>query len=459
MSDDTTTQAVLFADLFDRPLLARFDEPLSSSDGGAILLAAVDRRLGICERLAGCLTDERQPGKVLHPMVDLVRERVFMMACGYADANDAARLAEDPVHKLLLERDPVNGMALASQPTLSRFENAAGRAELLRMGEALADAVVDRHRKRLGGRARRITVDLDVTHDPTHGAQQLALFNDFHRCWCYLPLLGFVRFDDEPEQYLVAAMLRPGNAPTRSGVLGLLRRLLPKLRRSFPKARLRVRLDAGFPSPELLDFLEAEGVEYVIGLPKNSVLSRWSTSLLEGARAAAEASGRSERVYETFRYGARSWKRLRRIVGKLEVTAFSGRALRDNPRFVVTNLEEPSPQELYEDIYCQRGDVENRIKELKNDMALDRTSCTTFLANQLRVLLTAAAYALMQELRLAARRTAYARAQVMTLREHLLKIGVRLVASIRRLVLHLPASYPFQSAWLHLARAVGATPG
>ncbi|MEW6684550.1 MAG: transposase, partial [Nitrospirota bacterium] len=177
MREDSTIQSVLFPSLEDRPVLARFDEPHSSSDGGAVLVKAIDQRLRLTARLAACLPDAREPGKVVHPLVDLVRQRVFGLICGYADANDAARLAEDPVHKLLLDRDPVTGDALASQPTLSRFENAVGPKDLLRLGTVLADAVIAHHAARRKGRARQITIDLDPTDDPTHGAQQLALFN------------------------------------------------------------------------------------------------------------------------------------------------------------------------------------------------------------------------------------------------------------------------------------------
>ncbi len=179
MADDTTTQCVLFPDLFRKPLVARFDQHNGSSDGGAVLLKAIDLRLGLTERLAGCLRDRRDPSKVSHEIEELLAQRVFAIACGYPDANDAARLGEDPIHKMVVGRDPVDGAALASQPTLSRFENAAGRSELYRIGEALADVVVERHRKRLRGRARRITIDLDPTEDPTHGEQQLSFFRLF----------------------------------------------------------------------------------------------------------------------------------------------------------------------------------------------------------------------------------------------------------------------------------------
>jgi hypothetical protein len=458
MDEPTTTPCLLFPELFDRPLTACFDQDHASSDGGAILLKAADRRVGLIDRLAGCIRDSRQSNKVTHEIADLLSQRVFALACGYADANDAARLSADPIHKLIVGRDPIGGDALASQPTLSRFENTADRKDLLRLGVALGEAVVERHRRRLRGCARRITIDLDPTDDLTHGGQQLALFNGFYGGYCYLPLLGFLRFDDEPDQYLFTALLRPGNAEPKRGAFGILCRLIERLIDAFPKADLVLRLDGGFAGPDLLEFLEAAGVAYVIGMAENPKLRRIAEGALKKARRRSRRSGQSERVFTSCRYAARSWGRKRRIVIKAEVVRHPERTPRDNPRFVVTSMKGDA-RSIYENEYCARGEVENRVKELKLGLEIDRTSCSRFLANQFRVLMTAAAYVLMQEIRLAAKRTRWARAQVTTLRDHLLKLGARVVASVRRLVVHLPASYPFLDDWHRLARALGARAG
>ncbi len=459
MADDTTTQCVLFPELFRKPLVVRFDQHNGSSDGGAVLLKAIDLRLGLTERLAGCLRDRRDPNKVSHEIEELLAQRVFAIACGYPDANDAARLGEDPIHKMMVGRDPVDGAALASQPTLSRFENSAGRRELYRIGEALADVVIERHRKRLRGRARRITIDLDPTEDPTHGEQQLSFFNGYYDGWCYLPMTGFLTFNDEPEQYLFTAVLRPGNAPDKRGAIAILERILRRLRSAFPKARFRVRLDAGFAAPEIFAFLEAQGdVDYAVAMPKNAVLLRRIKKLQRKAGRLSRLSGQSAHLYGECRYAASTWGTKRRVIFKAEVVRHPGRDPKDNPRFVVTNLTQ-TPKWIYERIYCQRGDIENRIKELHLGLEIDRTSCSSFWANQLRVLLTAAAYVLMQELRLRAARTSCARAQVQTLRERLIKIGARVVESVRRIVLHLPASYPFLDPWRRVALSLGATSG
>ena len=455
---DSTTQGVLFAELFDRPLIACFDRPHASSDGGAILLKAADRRLGLMDALADCLRDRRDLAKVRHGLDALLAQRVFGLACGYEDANDAARLADDPIHKLLLGRDAITGEALASQPTLSRFENGVTRSELLRMSEALFETVLRRQVKRLRGKVRTITIDLDVTDDPTHGQQELAFFHGHYGHWCYLPLLGYLTFNGEPEQHLVAAMLRPGRAATSLGALMMLKRIVGDLQVRFPRARLFVRLDGGFAGPELLEFLDEVCVDYVVGLPSNAVLKRAAEALLAPMRLRSERSGATEHEYGECRYQAKSWDRERRVVIKAEVVQHEGRAQRDNPRFVVTNLKRV-PQRIYENAYCMRGEIENRIKELHHGLSFDRTSCTRFLANQLRVLMTAAAYVLMQEIRAAARRTSLARAQVSTLRERLFKLGTEVVVSVRRIMLHLPAAFPYRDEWCAVAAALGARSG
>jgi hypothetical protein len=451
--DSTTTECSLFPDLFGRPLTATFDLPHASSDGGAVLLKAADRRLQLIPRLTAALVDERQQGKVCHSFSDLLSQRIYGLALGYEDANDAARLADDPMHKLLLGRDPIRGASLASQPTLSRFENDATRGELLRLGEALFEAVLERHAGRRR-KVRRITVDLDVTDDPTHGAQQLTCFNGFYGTWCYLPMVAFLTFDHEPEQYLCGAVLRPGNAATRDGALAMLRRIVGRLQERFPRARILVRLDGGFADPELFDFLDGVDVDYVVAIAKNAVLERLVTVDMLVARLMSERSGKTEHVHTDFRYAAGTWGHTRRVVCKAEVVQHADREPRLNPRFVVTNLSR-SPRRLYERVYCMRGEIENRIKELF-DVALDRTSCSRFRANQLRVVLAAAAFVLLQELRLAARGTAWARAQVNTLRLELLKIGAQVIGSVRRLVLRLPATFPYREGWRSIAVSLGA---
>jgi hypothetical protein len=268
-------------------------------------------------------------------------------------------------------------------------------------------------------------------------------------------MAGFLRFNREADQHLFCYVLRPGNAPAKQGAIGILERV----RAAFPKARILVRLDGGFSGPELLNFLEDEAkVDYIIGMAENKVLKRRARRRMGRARRLSKRRGKTANVFGETRYAAKSWKgRKRRVLIKGEVVRLEGREPKDNARFVVTNLK-GSPRHLYKKVYCYRGDIENRIKELHHGLEIDRTSCTNFMANQLRVLLTSAAYVLMQELRLSARRGDCARAQVSTLRERLLKLAVWVERSARRIVLHLPQSFPYLEDWLRIARSVGAVP-
>lgn len=376
MNDDTITQTVLFPDLVGKPLVATFDQAHASSDGGAVLLRGADQRLRLTRRLARCLTDARDPDRVTHALADLVAQRVFGIACGYPDANDGDRLADDPIQKLLLDRHPVHGQALASQPTVSRFENGVGPRALYVMGRELAASVIERHQRRLRGHARRITIDLDVTDDPTHGAQQLTFFHGHYDTWCYLPLLAFLTFDEETEQYLCAAVLRPGNAATATGAHDVLKRLIVLVREAFPG--VRVRLDGGFAHPTLLANLDTWRVEYVVAMAENAVLTRHAEPLMTGVRAEVTATDATAHVYGETQYAARSWASARRIIIKAEVVHLDGRDPRDNARFVITNLRQ-TPQWIYEQVYCGRGEIENRIKELHHGLQIDRTTLGTLL--------------------------------------------------------------------------------
>src|SRR5450756_551550 len=295
--------------MFAKPVMLEFDQRQGSSDGGSVLLKAAERRYGLIASMSGCLRDPRQAGKVDHALRDLFAQRVFSIGCGYADANDSVRLAADPMHKMLLDRDPVTGLDMASQATLSRFENAVGQRPLYSMGAALAESVIERHAQRPHHRARLVTIDLDPTDDPTHGAQQLSFFNSHYDNWCYLPMMGFVTFNDEAEQYLCAAVLRPGNVTASAGAVGILRRLMGMIRASFPKVRIRVRLDGGFAHPVLLDFLDAEpGVEYVVAMASNAVLQRKADEAMQYARILVGVTGQTEHVYGEADYAAGSWK-------------------------------------------------------------------------------------------------------------------------------------------------------
>jgi len=451
---ESTTQSVLFPAIFSKPVQVAFDEEATSSDGGGLLLKAADAKLGLTEALASCLRDNRQASKVKHSRLEAFQQRVFGIALGYSDANDADALADDPIHKLLIDRDPIVGERLASQPTISRLENSIGRAELLQMSTALSRTVLHRHKRRLGRRARKIILDFDPTDDPTHGQQEFSFFHGYYDTYCYLPLVGTVQFGKEKKQHLLCSVLRPGNACAHAGFIAIADRLIEQVREIFPKARIIVRLDGGFGAPVVLDFLEAQGVEYVVGLANTKPLKRRAGKEMVEARRAFRSTGTTQQVFgETLFKTKTTWSHKRRVVFKTEVVVHPNREPKNNMRFVVTNLS-MAPKNVYR-FYCARGDAENRIKELKNGLAMDRTSCSRFLANQFRVLLTAAAYVLMQELQAMARFTDCASAQVERLRNQLLKVAARVVVSLRRIVLHLPRQFPGLAAWQRIALAAG----
>lgn len=447
-------QGVLLQGLGARPVAVGFDEPTATSNGGAVLLGIVDRRLGLSSALAAAIQDGRQAGKVRHEVADLLRQRVHGLACGYSDCNDTARIGADPALRLLMDLD--DGESPASQPTLSQFETSRTPDEVVHLMDALADAVLRRHARRLKRRVRRITLDLDVTDDLTHGSQQLALFNTHYGGWCYLPLLAFVSFDDEPEQYLIGTVLREGRSPSSGEIVELLEYLVSCVRKHFPKTEILVRTDAGFTSGEVLAWLEEQRLSYLLGMPKNPRLNERSEALLAKARRESERTGRTVALFDETGYCAKSWRGTsRRVVFKAEVTRLDGREPRENPRYVVTNLKR-RPRRIY-DLYCMRGDVENRIKELKSDLDLGRTSCASANANHVRMLLTSAAYALMQELRLHVGRVLRQRPSVASMRQRLIKIGGCVITSVRRVVFRLATSHPWKDDWLRVASALGAS--
>jgi len=448
-----TCQRALFEESFPKPVVVAFDGEHCSSDGGSLLLGAVDRRIHLTETLAREMRDDRAADRVEHGLLELLRQRVFSIALGYADQNDSARIGTDPMLKLLCGRSPKDPVALASQPTLSRFETRRTGRELVLVGRKLEQFVIQRLRK-THPKARRITIDLDSTEDPTHGQQPFSFFNGYYDSWCYLPMLGFLSVDDELVQHLFHARLRPGTVQDVRGTLPLLRRTVKTLRKAFKKARILVRLDAGFAHPLLLALLDELHVQYVVAVGGNCVLQEAAEGSMRIVRKLAERFEGSLRMWGETNYRAKSWRHGRRVIFKAEALVYPGRKLKDNLRFVITNLR-LTPQRAWE-LYCKRGDIENRVKELHEGLELDRTSCSSFLANHFRVLECAAAYVLFQELRHRLARTDLARAQVGTLRERLLKIGAVVRESVRRIVLSLPASYPWKKLWHEAAHDVGA---
>lgn len=431
-----------------------------SSNAGLVLFAGLDRALGLTRRVAGALKDDRCPGKVRHSQLGILRHRVMGLLAGYEDGNDASRLRREPVFRVVEDKSFEAKGAPPSQPMVSRFENALTAKDLVRWSHVLCDFVLEQEHARHPD-ARRVTIDLDPTDDPTYGAQQLTFFNAYYDTWCYLPATCFVSFHDrhgrqEKEQHLIAAMLRPGNAHATVGAIATLRRIIEKLRRLYPKIRIRVRLDGGYAKPEMFRFLEGQSnVEYVTNMAKNPVLKRMAEHLLRRARRIARRTGETATVYGECVYKADKWKRHRRVIIKAEVTISPRephKEPRDNPRFVVTNLA-TTPRHVYRQVYIPRGDTENRIKEL-HDLSLGRTSCTRFLANQTRVLLAATAHVLIQEMRAVATGTRAALFQAATFRVRLIKFAAMVVASTRRAFFRLDRHAPEADLFSELGQRI-----
>jgi len=450
---ENSDQPLLFEDVFPKTIVALFDGERRTSDAGLSLLAALDRKLGLTESLGECLEDDRLPARVIHRRDTLLRQRIFSIAVGAPDTNDAAHLAHDPALMLACGRSTNGSQGLGSQSTLSRFEHSITGREQVSLQRKLEDFVVGRLRRR-HRRARRIFIDLDPTVDPTHGQQPFAYFNGHYDTWCYLPMLGFLTVEGDPEQHLFHARLRAGLAKEVKGTPVLLRRIVEKVRRAFQKARICVRLDAGFAHPELFALLDELGVEYMVAMGGNPVLQRLSERHMNAAAILTERFGKTTALFGEGMYQTRSWKKSRRVAFKAEVVRAVGKEDRDNDRYVITNLG-GSAERVWR-LYCKRGDSENRIKELKNDLELDRTSCTRFLPNQLRVLMTASAFVLFQELRAALAGTELQRAMVGTLRLRLLKIGATITESVRRVVISMPASHPWKDLWRRAAVRIAA---
>ena len=458
--DDSTQQCVLFPELFSKPVHVAFSREHLSSHGGAVLLAARDRELGLTEALGGCLVDRRQSAKVDHAFLDQLRQRVTSIALGCPDGNDAAKLREDPMLKLACDRDPVKGHALASQPTLSRFENSASNGQLLSMGHCLAETVIsEQARRRKGKKLRRIIIDIDPTCDPTYGAQQLTFFNCFYKTYCYLPLVVTISFGWERRKYPVAAVLRTGTAGPMAGTLPVVRRLIRLLRKTFGSVRLYLRADSSFAVPEFFDFLEAENMRYAIAMGSNSVLEGLSQTLMQQARRQADDQQKTTTLYGESRYQSGGWKQQRAAAYKAQVLVHPDKDdHRDNDRYVIHNLDDRYGPKGVFDFYYGHSDMENNIKELKNDMSMDRTSCSTFAANQLRLIMTLSAYVLLQSVAEHSSDLDLLKAQMATLRDRLLTIAVRVRSSVRRITLEFTSHHPWTNAWIDAALGAGAVP-
>jgi hypothetical protein len=450
-----------FHPLGRREITARFDAPAITSDAGGLLLRELDSKFGFIKQFAGCFSDYRRPLLTQHSLEELLAQRIFGIALGYEDLNDHDQLRHDPLLAVLAGKtnpSPVEGLALAGKSTLNRLElTPVGANEKSRykkivarhrdIDEFFVSAFLQVHAQP----PERIVLDLDATDDPLHGHQLGRFFHGYYQCYCYLPLYIFCG------SHLLCAKLRPADMDASAGSVRQLDRIVKQIRAQWPKVPIVIRGDSGFCRESIMSWCETNNVDYVLGMAKNARLKRILGKELHEAKQQFEVTGEAARVYQDFRYRTRkSWSRERRVIGKAEHLAKG-----ENPRFVVTSLstEAYDAATLYEQEYCARGDMENRIKEQQLYLFADRTSASTMRANQLRLWLSSVAYVLVNTLReFGLPGTPLAKAQCHTIRLKLFKIGAAIRITVRKVWVSLSASYPYAETFLRVFENLRALP-
>lgn len=457
MQTQCTTQHFEFEAIGKRAIEAAFDGGVITSDAGVLLLSHLEEGLGVIERFAACFDDRRDPDLIEHKLRTLVGQRVLALALGYEDVNDHDHLRHDPVLGAALgklESTRSDCCALAGKSTLNRlehaFEDKPGRyRKIAHRGEAIealfVDVFIDSHERA----PEQIVLDLDATDDPLHGDQEGKFFHGYYGHYCYLPLYIFCG------RHLLSAKLRRANIDGAAGSVQELERIVIRIRSSWPEVKIVVRADSGFCREELMSWCERHGVDYVLGLAKNPRLIREIEAELAEAASGCAREARAVRRFKDFVYQTReSWSVARRVVGKAEHLPEGS-----NPRFIVTSLpsDQCPAQALYEDLYCARGEMENRIKECQLDLFADRTSTATMRANQLRLWFASMAYVLLNRLReVALKGTMLANATLGSIRLKLLKIGAWVRVSVRRVRVAMASGCPYQDLFDHAYAAIKA---
>jgi hypothetical protein len=442
-----------FQDCGSREIVARFDGGTISSDGGAVLLRQTDQRLDLLPRLARCFLDGRDPERVQHSVQEMISQRVYGLALGYEDINDHEQLRSDPLFSVLAGREELE-KPLAGKSTLNRLELGDGTEDRYKKitfwKQGIDELLVEVFIESQEGTPEQIVLDVDTTDLPLHGQQEGRFFHGYYDSYCYLPLFIFCG------EHVLCARLRQSNHDAYAGSLVEIQRIVKQIRAAWPEVKIVLRGDCGFCRNELMSWCEGNGVDYVLGLARNQRLRRIIGGEMWEAAEQWKTTGQPARVFSEFSYRAKKtkrggWDRERRVVAKAE--HLEGK---ENPRFIVTSLSnEPwAAQALYEELYCARGDMENRIKEQLSLFA-DRVSAETMRANQLRLYFSVMAYVLMSGLRrLGLKATELAQAQVSTIRTKLLKIGARVRVTVRKVWISMASSYPwqglYQQVWANL---------
>jgi Transposase DDE domain group 1 len=441
--DDDTLLPFSLPNICKKKVTAAFDGGQVSSDGGVFILAAADKRLGLIDTLAGLIPDARDPAQIIHSMADILRERIFAIACGYPDGNDLDDLRHDPAFKMACGRLPDSGGNLASQPTISRLENAPNLRDLIRVSRGMVDFWCQSHPHPPKG----IVLDIDDTADTVHGHQQMSLFNAHYDERCFLP----IHIYDAESGHCVVTILREGKTPDGKEVRAHIRRLVRRIRLHWPTTIITFRGDGHYGRKEAMDWCDDNGVKYIFGLGPNKTLAKQIFAKLHKV-CIRRAVGQLEKVrgFATTRYAAKSWSRPRRVLARIEATKKGA-----DVRYIVTNLTKGTAQRLYESIYCARGQAENLIKRHKSQLASDRTSCRSPLANQMRLILHSVAFWLMRIVRGAIpKHEPLASGEFSTIRLRLLKIAVRVRETGTRIKLAFAANCPNAELFRDLIRSL-----
>lgn len=435
-----TQQIMNFKQVFHKKIHTDFNGGQISADAGVLLLRETEKKIGLIERIAHVLPEWRNPDYVKHDITQLLTQRVFQIACGYQDGNDCTELRKDPIFRIGCNKLPNIQSYLASQPTMCRFENVPSKTALYRIGRGIMDAFIASYKNPPDG----IILDFDETEDPTHGAQQLSLFNGYYDSYCYQPIHVF----EGTSGKLITSILRPGKAPSGLEIGMILSRICKRIKAAFPRTEILFRGDGRYSAPEIFDCCDLYNVKFVMGLKANSVLLEKAKCLIEQTQNLYTQYHKAIKRYGEFEYQAKSWSKPCRVIVKVEVNDKG-----TNSRFIVTNLQHAHRTFIYERIYCGRGSMELMIKELKNHLASDRTSCHDFGANQFRLFLHSLAYILLHAFRekyLVG--TELAKAEFDTIRLRLLKIGARVIEMTTKIKIHLASGCPqkdtFYSAYL-----------
>lgn len=442
MTDDTILPFP-FPAIARKKVTAAFDGGRLTSDGGVMLLALADRRIGLAEKLSGVFPERRDPARLVHSTADVMRARIFAIACGYEDGNDLDHLRRDPAFKLACGRLPDTGQDLCSQPTLSRLENAPDLREVIRLSYALVDVWMDSYQHAPSA----VTLDIDDTVDVVHGRQQLSLFNAYYDEHCFLPIHVYDTARNRP----VAVILRPGKVPSGVEVRAHLRRLVRRIRRRWPDTRITFRGDSHYACPEAMAYCEHNNVDYIFGLTGNKPLARKVDEVSDAVRTERALGNKAVvRGFAETTHRAGSWDRERRVVARIEATE-QGLDI----RYVVTSLRIGSAEWLYDSLYCARGQAENLIKLHKSQLASDRTSCRSALANQVRLVFHTAAYWLLLTVRdHIPKPRDLAGAEFNTIRLRLLKIAARVIETAARVRLAFAAACPEAELFRGLSNAL-----